>query len=201
MNLVATIDALTPIVEGIGSYLSDSNRLGAGAPAVLAGEWQTEQNNGPSLVVVGLGALRYAGAAAESPGQRATPGIWDFGDGTAAQVVGIRYQTFVAWVHWADPNFATADPSAYALNARVQTIALADVVYAGLRSLTDHDFAGTPGQPYNEPRGEFIFGSTVTWSFVIPIPVLGDLFPYTTPAGMTATALFQGTSPGDPLTT
>jgi hypothetical protein len=201
-SLVRTIDALTPIVSGIGAYLSDVNRLGSGAPDVLSGEWQTQQNNGPSLVVVGLGGLRYAGAAAEEPGLRSTPSYtWDFGDGFAAPVIGIRNQTFTVWVHWADPNFATADPSTYALNARVQTLALSDLVFAGLRALTDHDFAGQPGQPFGEPRGEFVFGSTVAWSFVIPVPVLGDAYPYQTPAGMTATVLFAGTSPGDTIFT
>ena len=33
------------------------------------------------------------------------------------------------------------------------------------------------------------------------LTVLGDAYPYTTPAGMTATVLFAGTTPGDTATT
>lgn len=204
MSLVATVDAITPIVSGIAAYLSDPNRLGAGAPEVLAGEWQIQWNDRTARVVVGaIGALRYTGAAAEAPGLRSTPShAWDFGNGTAAPVVGIRYQTTTIWVHAPAPgDFQTADPSTYALAGRVAALALSDLVFAALRSLTDSDFTGEPGKPYGEPQGEFVDGSTVSWGFVIPVPVLGDLYPYVTPSGMTATSLFAGTSPGDDSTT
>lgn len=201
-SLIRTIDALTPLVAGVLAYLSDAARMGTGAPEVVPGEWQTEWNGGPSKVAIGLGKkLSYVGAAAEEPGYRASPGDWDFGDGFAAPIVGVRKQSFTAWVHYGPDDFATHDPVAYAADMRVATLALSDVVNAAIRSLTGHDMLGEDGQPHGEQRGEFVFGSTVSWGFVIPVPVLGDAFPYTTPAGMTATALFAATSPGDPLTT
>lgn len=203
MTLIRTVDALTPLVAGVAAYLGDAARMGTGAPEVATGEWQTEWNEGPSKVTIGLGKrIAYAGAAAEEPGYRLAPSsIWDNGDGTACPVVGVRKQSFQAWVHYGPPDFPTHDPVAYAADMRVQTLALSDAVYAAIRYLAGHDLLGEDGQPLGEQRGEFVFGSTVTWGFIVPVPILGDAFTYETPAGMTATALFAGTSPGDPLST
>lgn len=202
-TLIRTIDAWSPLVSGVASYLSNAARMGTGAPDVEPGEWNTERNNGPSLVVIGLGKkISYAGAAAEQPGFRNAPSYqWDNGDGTASPVVGVRKQSFVAWVHYAPPDFETHDPSAYPLDVRVQTLALSDVVHAALRYLAGHDLLGEDGEPFGEQRGEFVFGSTVSFGFMVPVPVLGDAYLYQTPPGMTASALFTGTSPGDSLTT
>lgn len=203
MTVVRTIDAWNPLVAGVLAYLADVNRLGAAAPEVVAGEWQTTWNGGPPKVVIGLGKkLSYAGAAAEPPGYRNSPGDWDNGDGTASPVVGVRKQSFVAWVHGDAPgDYTSQDPTGYALAGRVATLALADTVYAALRDLAGHDFLGEDGQPFGEQQGEFVYGSTVMFGFMIPVPALGDAYPFITPPGMTASALFQGTSPGDTLST
>lgn len=203
-SVIRTIDALTQLVQSLRNYLGHVDRMGADAPDVKAGEWNVEWNNGPSLVVVGLGKrVSYMGAAAEEPGYRSSPNpIWDNGDGTASEVVGVRKQSFTVWVHYGPgDDFTSHDPEEYPVDMRVQTLALSDVVDAGIRYLASHDLLGEDGTHRGERRGEFIFGSTVTWGFVIPVPVLGDAFPFVTPAGMSATTLFAGTSPGDTLST
>lgn len=205
MTVVRTIDAWSPIVAGVLAYLSDPARLGMAAPDVVPGEWQTTWNEGPSKVTIGLGKkLTYAGAAADPPGYSATPNdIWDNGDGTACPIVGVRKQSFIVWVHYGPDatDFSAHDPVAYALDMRTQTLALSDTVHAALRYIAQHDLLGEDGQPYGEQQGEFVFGSTVSWGFMLPVPVLGDAYPYATPMGETATVLFVGTTPGDTVTT
>jgi hypothetical protein len=204
VSLVRTVDAWTPLVAGVTAYLTDPDRLGTAAPPVEAGEWMTTWNDGPARVVIGLGKrLIYAGAAAESPGYRSSPNdVWDNGDGTASPVVGVRKQSFTAWVWSPAPgDFASQDPTAYALAGRLSVLALADTVHAALRYIASHDLLGEDGQPYGEQRGEFVYGGALSFGFMVPVPVLGDAYPYVTPAGMTASALFAGTMPGDAVST
>jgi hypothetical protein len=198
----ATVDALSQIVAGVGAYFADPSRNVVAD--VEAGEWNVERHNGPPYVVIGHGPFQYAGAAAVA--NRTAPSHWwKITDTLYAPVVGQRDQTFLVWVHSPAPgDFTSTDPTQIAVLAQVATMALSDLTYAALRDIHGHDLTPGPGKVLNPERGEFTYGSVVSWGFTIPVPVLGDTYTYENAQvmGMTVATVVNGTpsTPADVAT-
>lgn len=167
---VVTSFSLDQIVVAVSSYFADPSRNIVAD--VLEGEWNTEVHYGAPRVVVGLARFGYRDAC----GTRWAPNSWwDNGDGTVSPVIGARYQMFKVWVHSVAPNGTTPDQNAVA--ARKATAALSDVTFAAIREAHGASFPDGDGDWLNEARGDFVYGSVAWWSFVVPIPILGDPMP------------------------
>lgn len=173
-----TIFAVDQIADGVRAYFADASRTVAAE--VVVDEWKTQKHYGRPIVVIGVGPLRYVGAAAFPPGFRWAPGaIFEIDADHKAPVVGARLQTFTVWAHGGAIDFTSAgtDRTVAEVQARKDAFALSDLTYSALRDIHGHDITA-PGKPVDDDAGEFVYGSVLTWAFEIPVPVLGDVFDF-----------------------
>ena len=134
---------------------------------LLIGTWNAEVHYGAPRVVIGRSRFKIEDPTGDAFGAN---GWIDLGDGTAARALLHRAQTFAFWVHSVAP--AGTAPLANAIAARQATDALLDATLAAIRRTRGGMILGwTDGEPLEEERGDFVYGSIVTFGVVIYVPV------------------------------
>jgi hypothetical protein len=141
------------------------------AVEVVLGNWQEAQHAGADRVIVGLGDFD-PDAPGTSVGLR--PGVViQTGATTAAQIVAVRTQEVVVWVHGVAPD-GTSDAARTTAN-HVRTAQLLDATIAGLRRVVGRGaLSFGKGAWPAAAIGDVTYGALARFKCLLDIPVLGD---------------------------
>jgi len=137
---------------------------------VLVGEWETERHYGAPRIVVGEDTGSYDDPA----GMRYGASGWiDVGNGQVARARLARVQKFPIWVHAVAPDDTA--PGDVAQAAREATTALLDRTATAIaRTRGGLPILPWPVTPFNEARGDFVYGSIRRFDATIAIFALDD---------------------------
>lgn len=207
-GLTATVDALTPIVQGVSDYFTNSARAIAIPVPVYAGAWEDWRHTSdgpPGRIIIAQTDFQIldVGAWPGPSGMRYAPGDRvDLSSTQWAPVVGVRAQMFrvvVKGLANKGQTFAADAPgSAAALANVVAAYALADLTFAALRDLHGHNLGAIKWTPMGAERGECAYGSVLVGGFgPIPIPVLGDVGSFVTVTKVQGNVSMPPATPGD----
>lgn len=174
-------------IDDIARLLRDDFAANAIGAVVEVSEWNPQWHQGEPRVVLGLGDFTYVPPAGTDQPGAGIP-IPD-GSGDVGRAILDKLSHITVWVH----NQGQDDGNGAAEGARRATEDLLDNTVRALREALTAIFReppkGTWPSPDKMPEGypAFIFGSFVSFSFVLAKPIIGGRLHVGTIASLTAT--------------